>query len=86
MIPQLIAASAKLNIGLKKIKCYSRYPFRPVGFNDWKIKHIHYFTMKPFRIAFAYRNKMCYLAISAFIEDYAIKYTINDISYGAGQY
>ena len=65
---------------------YSRYPFRPVGFNDWKIKHIHYFTMKPFRIAFAYRNKMCYLAISAFIEDYAIKYTINDISYGAGQY
>ena len=49
MIPQLMAASAKLKIGLKEYKMLSTYewqPCRPVCIYNREIKHIHYFTIK----------------------------------------
>ena len=50
MIPQLIAASAKLKIGLKNIKCSPPTNGIHVGevcIYNRKVKHIHHFSVKP---------------------------------------
>lgn len=50
MIPQLIAASAKLKMGLKNIKCSpptNGIHVGPGSINNREIKHVYYLTIKP---------------------------------------
>lgn len=87
MIPQLIAASAKLNIGLKKMKCssYKWHPFGPVCIDDWEIEHVHYFAIEPIRIALAYWNEGSQCTMGTFTKNFSIEYTIDDVSDGTRQ-
>ena len=59
---------------------YEWHPFRPVGFNEREIEHVHYFAIEPVRIAFAYWNELGNEAVSAFTENFSIEDTVDDIT------
>lgn len=75
MIPQLMAASAKLNIGLKNMKCSpptNGIQVGPDGVDYREIEHVYHFTIKPSGISSSFGHKAGNLRMGAFIKDYPI--------------
>ena len=81
MIPQLIAASAKLNIGLKKMKCFSTdktASIGPVCINDGEIEHPPPCHGTTGHIP-SFRHEGGYLRMGAFVEQHAIEHTVDNV-------
>lgn len=83
MIPQLIAASAKLKIGLKKMKWSP--PMNGIHAGQFvsinrEIEHIDHFTVEQRSVSAAFGHKGCQLRIGAFIKQHSVEYAVDDIA------
>ena len=59
---------------------YEWHPFRPVGFNEREIEHVHHLAIEPVRIAFADRNELGNEAVCTFTEYFSIEDTVDDVA------
>jgi len=84
-----MAASAKLNIGLKNTKLSP--PINGIQLGQLKLKkrkveHIDHFPMQPTGISFPYRYESRDLGGCALTENNAIEYAVDDIPDSSCQY
>ena len=58
---------------------YKRHPSGPGGVDYREIEHVYHFTIKPSGISSSFGHKAGNLRMGAFIKDYPIEYTVDNV-------
>lgn len=67
------------------VSAHQRHPVRPIGIDDGEIEHVHHFSVQQRFISFAPRDPFRDRHRGTGTEDFAVEYTVDDISDGTCQ-